>query len=96
MQIIAIVACVAAAVLGTLSVIMHSTPLQSIVGYISDVWVLGWVIVNKAYTREWWTAMDRPIRELIQRPIPKSSGMARAVGFGMIVLVIVDMVLRFV
>ncbi len=93
MQIIAVIACIVAAVLGALSLSTHSSQLQSIVGYVADVWVLAWIIVNKAYTREYWTAINRPIRELIQQPLP--SGLARVVTCGMIVLVIFDSVLRF-
>jgi hypothetical protein len=96
MQIIAVVACVVAAVLGAVSLARHSSALQSIVGYIADVWVLAWVIVNKAYTREYWSDINRPIRELIQKPLPSSSGLAGAVTFGMIVLVIFDTVLQFI
>jgi hypothetical protein len=93
MQIIAVIACIAAAVLGTASVMAHSSTLQSVVGYVADVWVLAWVIVNNAYKREYWTAINRPIRELVLMPLP--SGLARVMTVGMIVLVILDTVLRF-
>jgi hypothetical protein len=96
MQIIAVVACVVAAVLGVVSLTSHSSSLQSIVGYVADVWVLGWVVVNKAYTREYWTAINRPFRELVQEPPPRSSGLGQVASFGMIALVILDTVLWFV
>ena len=95
MQIIAVVACVVAGVLGAVSLTTQSSPLQSIVGYVADVWVLGYVVVSKAYTREYWTARNRPIRELINSPPPKSE-LARVVSFGMVALVLLDVVLRFV
>jgi hypothetical protein len=95
MQIIAVFACVVAAVIGTVSVASHSSPLQSIVGYVADVWVLAWVILNKAYTREYWSHFNRPTREIIQNP-PARSGLARAVTVGMIALVTFDTVLWFV
>jgi len=94
MQIIAIMACVVAAVLGAVSATSHSSSVQSIVGYVADVWVLAWVIVNKAYTREYWTYINRPIREIVQNP-PARSGLARAVTFGMIALVTFDTLLWF-
>jgi len=95
MQIIAVVACFVAAVLGAASLTAHSSTLQSVVGHVSDVWVLAWVIVNKAYTREYWIYISRPIREIIQNP-PARSGLARAVTFGMIALVAFDTALWFV
>jgi hypothetical protein len=66
-----------------------------VVGHVADVWVLAWVILNKAYTREYWTYINRPIREMIRNPPPRS-GLARAVTFGMIALVTFDTVLWFV
>jgi hypothetical protein len=41
MQIIAVVACVVAAVLGAVSLVSQSSQPQAIVGYVADVWVLG-------------------------------------------------------
>jgi hypothetical protein len=82
MQIIAVLACVVAAVLGAASLTTHSSTLQLVVGHVADVWVLAWVIVHKAYTREYWTYISRPIRETIRNP-PARSGLARAITFGM-------------
>jgi hypothetical protein len=93
MQIIAVIACVVAAVLGAASLTAHSSTLQSVVGYVTDVWVLAWVIVIKAYTREYWTYINRPIRES-EYP-PARTGLARAMTFGMIALVAFDTVLWF-
>jgi hypothetical protein len=53
MEIFVVIACALAAVLGAVSVATHSSPLQSIVGYVSEVWVLAWIIVSRAYTREY-------------------------------------------
>jgi hypothetical protein len=96
MQIIAVLACVVAAALGAVALTAHNSSLQSIVGHVANVWVLAWVIVNKAYTREYWTYINRPIRDLIKEPPPYASGFARAVTFGMIALVALDTVLWFV
>ncbi len=95
MQFIAVVACVLAAVLGAISLTSHASSLQPTVGYVTDVWMLSWLILNKAYTREYWVSVGRPIKEIIKAP-PPSSRLAQVVSFGMIVLVIIDTVLRIV
>jgi hypothetical protein len=85
MQIIAVIACVAAALLGAVSLALHSSTLQSVVGYVSNVWVLAWVIVNKAYTKEYWTYINQPISAMADYA-PARSGLARAITVGMFAL----------
>lgn len=96
MQIIAVIACVLAAFLGAASLAGHSSAPQSVVGYVADVWMLAWVIVDKAYTREYWAKLNRPIREIIQDAPSANSGLARAVSFGLMALVACEIALSFV
>lgn len=95
MQLIAIIACVLAAGLGAVSVMAHNSSLHTVVGYVTDVWTLSWIITNKVYTREYWTAINRPIREVINAPPRATSGLARVMTFGMVTLVILNTVLMF-
>lgn len=95
MQIIAVIACVVAAFLGAASLAGHSSALQSVVGYVTDVWMLAWVIVSKAYTREYWTYINQPIRMIGQYP-PARSGLARSISFGLTALVACEIALYFV
>jgi hypothetical protein len=66
---------------------------MQVVAIVADVWVLAWIVVNKAYTREFWVSMNRPISDVVRTATPSRS--AQVISFGMFVLVALDTLVRF-
>jgi hypothetical protein len=94
MEIFIIIACVVSAVLGTLAITTGYTSTASAARVVTDVWLVGLLILNKAYLREYWTNLNKPIKEYVAST-PAPTGTAKLMQFGLAVLIMIRIGLFF-
>jgi hypothetical protein len=98
--IFATLACLIAVALGATAILLHSRPLDTIVFYVACVWLFANILISRAYTREYWKSLDKPISHILRETrsgtFPKTSALEQVTGFGGVVLMIVVMCLYFV
>jgi hypothetical protein len=85
--------CLISVVMGAAAIHLHSEQLTTIVWLVSCVWLIANIAVSRAYTREYWKSLDKPISQFLREAragrLPKSSGLERVTGLGSTILIVV-------
>ena len=84
-----------AAVFGAAAIAVGYTSVVSATEAVTNVWLVSWLIFKKAYTREYWTNLNKPFGEMI-RATPVPTGLDSVMNYGLLVLIVVRIALYFV
>jgi hypothetical protein len=100
MSFVATLACLIAVALGAAAIFLNSRPLDTTVFLVACVWLIANIIVSRAYTRQYWKSLDKPISQFLRESrrgsLPTSSTLEQVTGFGGVVLMVVVMCLYFI
>jgi len=98
MRFFATMCCLISVLLGAAAIHLHSQPLPTVVWWVSCVWLIANIVVSRAYKREYWICLDKPISQLLREAragtLPKSSGLEKVTAFGATILILIVMSLE--